>query len=162
MLIETPRLVIRNFVETDITAFSSIVSDVAVMRYVRDGRILSFKEAGEYIRSCLTNQERFGYARYAVTLKDSYELIGFCGYSWIQKEIDFGWRYAVKWWNQGYGTEAAHAVLDYGKRVLKLPFIVSYSFTENIGSIRIMEKIAMDFDVYLTLYNRKAVRYVKR
>jgi len=160
MKIETRRLVIRSFSETDVEAFASIVSDPMVMRYIADGRTLTIEEAGVYIRSCLNSQEEFGYARYAVTRKETQELMGFCGYALINGEIDLGWRYATKWWNQGFGTEAASAVLDYGINMLKLPLIVGYAFTVNIASIRIMKKIDMNFDRYLTLFGKQAVRYI--
>jgi RimJ/RimL family protein N-acetyltransferase len=53
-----------------------------------------------------------GLARYAVILKETGEMIGFCGFKRRSDCIDLGWRYARRVWGSGYATEAAHAVLE--------------------------------------------------
>ena len=73
--------------------------------------------------------------------------------------IDFGWRYARKTWNKGYATEAAAIVLDYGVNTLGLSGIVAESVTENVKSIRVIEKLGMQFEAFGELLGRKTVRY---
>lgn len=105
--------------------------------------------------------EEFGYSRYAVLLKDSGEFIGFCGFDHFNGELDFGWRYERRHWGKGYGTEAATAVLARGVEVLEFPLIVAITYPENDGSIRIMQKIGMEFDGYGELDGKRVIRYVK-
>ncbi|MEK3990379.1 MULTISPECIES: GNAT family N-acetyltransferase [Robertmurraya] len=50
------------------------------------------------------------------------------------------------YWGQGYGTEAAKALLRYGFEVLQLNRIYAQSFTTNPGSWRIMEKIGLKYE----------------
>jgi [ribosomal protein S5]-alanine N-acetyltransferase len=44
-------------------------------------------------------------------------------------------------WNQGFMTEAARAVIQYGFAVLKLAKIVVFTWPENRRSIRVVEKL---------------------
>jgi len=46
-------------------------------------------------------------------------------------------------WRQGLMTEAARAVLRYGFEELKLNRVSAQVFTDNIGSIRLLEKLGM-------------------
>ena len=162
MLLETDRLHIRPFIESDVGAFAPIVADPEVMRYVADGRTQSYEEAKEYVEGCMAKQVDLGYSRYAVVLKESMELIGFCGYIDFNGDLDFGWRLERRSWRNGYGTEAAEAVLRYGLEVLKFPLIVAVAYPANVASTRIMQKIGMDFDGYRSFNGKSVIRYVKR
>ena len=145
MLLETDRLAIRPFRQEDLDAYSRIVADPDVMRLLT-GQPQTFDEARQYIDECIDSEKENGFSRYAVLLKSVDELIGFCGYKMIDGEIDFGWRYARRHWNNGYGTEAAGAVLKYGIEDLKLPTLVAVALPENSASIRIMQKLGMERD----------------
>jgi len=70
-----------------------------------------------------------------------------------------GWRYARRVWGNAYATEAAGAVLDYGISTLKLSGIVAESAVENIGSVRVIERIGMQFEAFGEVRGRKTVRY---
>ena len=58
-----------------------------------------------------------------------------------------------------YATEAAVAVLDYGISTLKLSGIVAESAVENIGSVRVIERIGMQFEAFGKVRGRKTVCY---
>jgi RimJ/RimL family protein N-acetyltransferase len=75
MLIETDRLIIRSLRETDIPDYAVIVSDSEVTRYLRDSSRHSNEQAARYTNDCIKSEAREGFARYAVTLKDTGELI---------------------------------------------------------------------------------------
>lgn len=66
--------------------------------------------------------------------------------------VEIGWRLAADHWNQGYASEGARAVLDFGFTCLGLDEIVSFTVPLNLRSRRVMEKIGMtrspaeDFD----------------
>ena len=48
MLLQTNRLIIEHFKDSDILDWTKIESDADVRRFV-DGKVLSLKEAGEYL-----------------------------------------------------------------------------------------------------------------
>ena len=143
MKIETDRLLIRPFVEADFDPFANMVADPDVMKYIADGKALPRHKAFYYMKECIMLEKTLGYSRYAVLLKDSATFIGFCGYKPYLDNNDLGWRYAKEYWGKGYGTEAAMAVLKFGLEELKMEKIVCIAHPENIGSIRIMEKIGL-------------------
>jgi RimJ/RimL family protein N-acetyltransferase len=159
MIIETDRLTIRSFLESDIPEYAAIVADPQVTRFIADGSPHSYDGAAEYVRDCIRSEAEGGIARYAVVLRETGELIGFCGFSKEEGQIDFGWRYARGAWGNGYATEAAAAVLDYGINKLKLSGIVARSAVENLASVRVMEKIGMQFESFGQLRGRKTAFY---
>jgi ribosomal-protein-alanine N-acetyltransferase len=159
MMIQTNRLTIRSFLESDIPEYATIVADPEVTRFLGDGSPHSYEQATAYIYDCIRSEAKDGIARYAVTLTDTGELIGFCGFKRICDYIDFGWRYARRAWGNGYATEAAAAVLDHGVDTMKLSSIVAESALENAGSVRVMEKIGMQFESFGKVRGRKTVCY---
>ena len=160
MKLETERLLIRPFLSSDTDAYARVVADPEVMRYL-GGRAHCYEEAAQFVTGCVAMHEELGYSRYCVLLKDSQELIGFCGFDHFNGELDFGWRYARQHWGKGYGTEAAIAVLARGVEVLNFPLIVAIAYPENRGAIRIMQKIGMEFDGYGELDGKTVTRYVR-
>ena len=74
------------------------------MRFIGQGTIQSYEEAEKYVNNCIKDIEIKGWARFAVEIKNSNELAGFCGFALYNNELDFGWRYAKRFWNKGYGT----------------------------------------------------------
>jgi RimJ/RimL family protein N-acetyltransferase len=159
MIIETRRLTIRSFAESDIPAYAAIVADPEVTRFLGDGSPHTYEEAAAYVERCIRSEPEDGIARYAVILRETGELIGFCGFRREHGHIDFGWRYARHAWGNGYATEAAAAVLDHGINTLKLSGITARSAVDNIGSIRVMAKIGMQFETFGQLHGRKTVFY---
>ncbi|MCY4236860.1 MAG: GNAT family N-acetyltransferase, partial [Rhodospirillaceae bacterium] len=49
-------------------------------------------------------------------------------------------------WGQGYGTEAARAVIDYAFGAIGAKSIVSFTLPDNPGSERVMQKAGMAFE----------------
>ena len=50
-----------------------------------------------------------------------------------------------KAWGKGYATEAAQHSLNFGFNNLNLKLITGRAHVENIASIKVLEKIGMDF-----------------
>ena len=159
MRIETPRLIIRSFAAPDIPDYARIVADPQVTKYLADGSPHAHEEAESYIHDVIRRDRESGISRYAVERKADRDLIGFCGFKELEDYVDFGWRYAQHAWGQGYGTEAALAVLDYGLNALKLQSIAVQSFVDNIASLRIIEKLGFQIVEEIECYGNKMVRY---
>ncbi len=72
-------------------------------------------------------------------------MIGFCGFDhlWGGAEIEIGYWLAPEYWGKGLATEAAQAVMQYGKERLGLQQIVAVAQPANRASIRVMEKLGM-------------------
>ena len=58
-------------------------------------------------------------------------------------EAEMGWAISELYRGNGYSTEAAHALVDYGLRDLRFPRIIAFTTRSNLASIRVMEKLGM-------------------
>ncbi len=158
MLLETNRLIIEFFNTNDISDWAKIERDADVRRFV-DGKVLSIDKAGEYIQMNIRQYQTHGYGRYAVRLKQNRTLIGMCGFLNETYGIDFGYRYSKDSWGKGYGFEAAKKVLEYGFSELGLRIVLGLTAEQNLGSIRILEKLGFKFEEKFLFNNTKALRY---
>ncbi len=144
-LIETPRLILREFEISDAAALYELNSDPEVMRYTGDRPFSSIAEAETFVHNYDTYQ-RQGFGRWAVMSKDTGRLIGWCGLKRNEKDlIDIGFRFFREQWGKGYATEAAKATLDYGFEQLGLEQIIGRAARENKASLRVLEKLGMEF-----------------
>ncbi|WP_367718607.1 GNAT family N-acetyltransferase [Nitratireductor sp. GISD-1A_MAKvit] len=150
-IIETARLLLRNWRDEDRSLFHRINSDDTVMEFFPFRR--NREEADklmDFIRDGIT-RNGFGFA--AAEVKETGELIGFVGLHRVtglanlpDGAIEIGWRLAPEFWGKGYVTEAADAWLEFGFETLNLEEIVSFAVAENDRSIAVMRRIGMTRD----------------
>ncbi len=145
--IETPRLRLRRWRESDLEPFADLNADPEVMRYfpapyTREQTMLLF----EAIQREFTD---FGYGLYAAEEKDSERFMGYIGFHRADLAVDFcpgveiGWRLAKAFWNKGYATEGAAACLERGFGGLGFDTVLSFTAAVNRPSERVMQKIGM-------------------
>lgn len=146
-MIETKRLLLRRWKDTDLLPFIDINQDHEVMRYFPN--LLTAKEVTDMYGRIENHFTDWGYGLFAVEIKESAKFIGFVGLSHPRFESEFtpcveiGWRIARSSWNKGYATEAAKEVLRYSFESLSIEEIYSFTALENTPSCRVMEKIGM-------------------
>ncbi len=141
--LETPRLYLREFTIADVHMLYHMHQDPAVTRYTGDPLPWdSLAQTEKVLVEVILPQYKNGIGRWAVHLKETDEFIGWCGLKQVDDEIDLGYRYMQKYWGKGYATEAAQAVLQWGISQ-QLPNIIGCADTENIASIKVLEKIGM-------------------
>jgi len=83
---------------------------------------------------------------FAITFSDTHEFLGLFGMKlWAQKHsrAEIWYKIHSNYWNQGIATEAANRILDFGFNDLHLHRIQAGCAVENIGSIKVLEKIGM-------------------
>ena len=146
IILETPRLLLREFQEEDAPFFYELNEDPEVVRYTGDPPFDSVESARFFLRS-YDQYEKYGYGRWAVLLKPNNEWIGWCGLKHQPElgETDIGFRFFRRYWGQGYATESARACLDYGFNTLGLKRVVGRAMKDNKASIRVLEKIGLEF-----------------
>ncbi len=84
----------------------------------------------------------------AIIHKIDQEWIGWCGLDALdpaRSDPVLFYLLKEKYWGRGLATEAARAVLDYAFRVLNLPRIDSSAAGDNLASVRVMEKLGMNY-----------------
>ena len=144
--IETDRTILRGFKPHDVEGVLSFLGNSEVMRFSLSGPY-DRKKCEEFVNWCLGRYERKGYGLFAVTLKESKKIIGYCGF-YDQKidgcdEVELGYRLHPDFWNKGLGTEVALSVQNYGFFELGFPRLISIIESENKASIRVAQKNGM-------------------
>ena len=96
--------------------------DVDAMRWVGDARPLSRERCIEWLAVTCRNYATRGYGMATLLLRDSAEVVGFCGlvHPGGQREAEIKYALRRDFWNQGYASEAARGMLDYGAHKLGL------------------------------------------
>lgn len=144
--IETQRLVLRQFRLTD----AAVVQHLAGDRAKADTTLNVPHPYEDGIAEAWIETHRPGFeaeklATFAIVLRDSDELIGAIGLR-LDRPFDkaeFGYWVGKSIWNQGYATEAAKAILEYGFVDLRLNRISARHLARNLSSGRVMQKIGM-------------------
>lgn len=160
IIVETPRLVLREFLETDSEDMFRLNNDSEVIRYTGDPPFKSVEEARAFIHGYARYAE-FGYGRWTVLLKDTNEYLGWCGLSYNQNEheTDLGFRLLRERWNNGFATEAATHCLAYGFTQLNLIKIIGRAMKENKASIHVLEKTGMSFEKTFEAHSSECLQY---
>jgi [ribosomal protein S5]-alanine N-acetyltransferase len=144
-ILETPRLILREFSTDDADALGAVLSDAETMRFYR----APFDRTGveEWIARNLNRCAKDGHGLWAMILKTTDELIGDCGLV-VQEvdganEIEIGYHVRRDHWGRGLATEAARACRDYGFARLPVDRLISLIHPENLASRRVAEKNGM-------------------
>ena len=159
-MLTTKRLTLREFRQSDAPDFYHLNADAEVMKFTGDVPFQSVDEALQFIQN-YDAYARYGYGRWSVLITDNEEYIGWCGlkYSPEKDETDIGFRLMRKHWNKGYATEAAQACINYGFQHLQIPKIVGRAMLANHASIRVLEKIGLQFSHYFEENGVKWAQY---
>lgn len=144
IILETDRLILREFEVADAPHYHALNADPEVLRYTGDAPFPTLASAVDFL-SKYDHYAQYGYGRWTVLLRETGELIGWCGLKYLQdvEEVDLGYRFFQKHWRKGYATESGKACVRYGLEDLKLPFIVGRAMKGNIGSIRVLENCGL-------------------
>ena len=147
-MIETERLLLREYRPDDFDALYEIMSDSETMQPYP----APFDETRTrcWIEWNIENYAKYGFGLWAVVLKETGEFIGDCGIT-IQK-IDgenlpeIGYHIHKKYWRRGFAKEAALAVRDWAFENTDYPSLYSYCKYTNEASYKTAEAIGMHFE----------------
>ena len=150
MQLETTRLLIRDFIETDLDAVYAYGSDPEVVRYMVFPPS-TLAGTREHIARCMAlaaEQPRRGYDM-GIALRSTGEIIGGITLGVLdreQGEAAFSYLLNRAMWGQGYATEALTEMLRFGFVQLGLQRIADSCDVENTASARVMEKCGLRFE----------------
>jgi ribosomal-protein-alanine N-acetyltransferase len=151
VICQSERLLLREFIPQDANEMFRLNADPKVIQFTGDSPFKSIEEAKEFIRTY--DYSLHGFGRWAVIRKKDKAWIGWCGLKQNEEaEIDVGFRFHQKFWNEGFATEAAEAAINHAFNVLELDTIVGRAASENQASIRVLRKIGMRFKCKATCH----------
>jgi ribosomal-protein-alanine N-acetyltransferase len=159
--LETARLKLRLFTLDDLQIMYTLGTDPDVIKYA-DTPCKDLDEARQRLeQGPLFDYQKYGYGRFAVELKETGKVIGFCGIKYLP-EIDLpevGYRYLKEYWGRGIGTEAAQACVDFAREDLGIKKLIALIMPENIGSIKLAEKLGMKKGPAIHIFDVDADQY---
>jgi tRNA (cmo5U34)-methyltransferase len=147
--LQTQRLILRPFTLTDAPDVQRLAgareiaaTTLGIPHPYEDGM------AEEWIKTHTAAFKEKKAVNLAIALRETGELCGAIGLG-IDAEnnnAEIGYWIGKPYWRQGYCTEAAEAMLQYGFEVLGLHRIHSTHFSHNPASGRVMQKIGMSYE----------------
>lgn len=144
---ETQRLRLRQWRDSDLIPFFELNSDPEVMLYFPT--TLNQSETRGYIERLRSTIAENGWGFWAVESQATGEFMGFVGLNKPSADLPFnpcveiGWRLAKRFWGYGYATEAAQAALRFGFEILSLDEVVSFTPIQNKPSQAVMKRLGM-------------------
>lgn len=159
-IIETERLFLRELNVNDAESFYRLNLDKDVLKYTGDKPFENIENSKEFLEK-YNHYEKYGFGRWAVINKENGKFLGWCGlkFTEIRNEYDIGFRFFKKYWNKGYATESAKSCIDYGINKLQLTEILGRAMRENQASIRVLEKIGLEYNRDFDFEGNKGVIY---
>jgi RimJ/RimL family protein N-acetyltransferase len=139
----TPRLELRAFRPDDLDSLAAIYADPEVMRYIRGGVAEGPRTREQTAASMDAYAEEWtqrGYGVWAVVNRADGQLLGVCGFV---DRAEIGYIFGRASWGHGIATEAARACLWYGFEHLGYEEIGAGAKSENVASLRVLEKLGM-------------------
>jgi len=151
VILQTPRLILRPWRDSDLAPVAAITADPQVMRFFHLTRNRAQSDA--WVTRTQAHIDQHGFGIWAVEAPGVAPLIGFVGLAHVPERvpcapaIEAVWTFGAAWWRHGYCTEAARAAMQDGFIRLGLPEIVAFTAARNMPSQGVMQKLGMTRDM---------------
>jgi RimJ/RimL family protein N-acetyltransferase len=145
--LQTARLLLRPFADTDSEAIYALQSNPRVLRYwdsppwTDPARTAAFLAASRQIE-----QDGSG-ARFAIETVQTRVFVGWCSmFRWnpVYRSLGIGYCLDEPAWGKGYATEAVGAMLHWAYNALDLNRVDAELDTRNAASARVLEKLGFE------------------
>ena len=142
-ILETGRLVMREWRQSDFDAYAASNADPEVQRFL--GGPQDREQSWRTLALQIGHWELRGYGQWALERREDGRMIGRAGLwnpeGWFGVEV--GWKLDRDAWGHGYATEAAAASLEWAWRTLDLDRVLSVIAPENEASLRVAARLGM-------------------
>jgi aminoglycoside 6'-N-acetyltransferase len=145
--IESERLRIRRFKDSDLAPFMAYRNDPEVARY-QSWDSLDEQEASTFIREVMSARAGVPgeWIQFAIESKVTGDLIGDCGLRVAEHEpyrAEIGFTLAREYQGRGFASEAVSRLLDYAFGTLKLHRVIAIADCRNTPSWALLERVGM-------------------
>lgn len=145
--IETTRLRLRGWQQTDLDAFAELNANPDFVRFLGQGVPISRFDSWKVLTMLTGHWVLKGFGIWVVEDKVSDEFLGRVGIwepdGW--PGIEVGWGIAPKHWGKGYAREAALASIDWGFKNLETDTLISVIHPDNHASKSVAAKVGESF-----------------
>ena len=137
MLIETERMIVRDFTLDDLDDLQEIFGGAEVMKYCEPA--YSREKTEKFLREFCIGRK--GAA--AAVLKESSKVIGYILFNEYEESVyEIGWIFNRQYWRRGYAYEACRAVMAYGFSERNAHKIFAEAI-DGVKSVGLMKKLGM-------------------
>jgi len=150
--LETPRLVLREIVPSDVDVIFRNQSDPAVIRYIGRAPHASIAESQALLERLFEGQRAGTDVRWGLVLRETSEFAGTCGFwKWNKQHqcAELGYEIAPSFWGKGLMVEALRPILHYGFTVMGLHRVEANIDPDNHASRRVVEKLGFQQEALL-------------
>ncbi|MFL6299366.1 MAG: GNAT family N-acetyltransferase [Terriglobales bacterium] len=147
--IETERLLLRPITMKDAPDIFAYASDPEVTKYVRFVTHESIKDTHAFIRRVQASYKKGITPLWGMQLKTTGRLIGALGFlQWPNPDqrAELGYVINPIVWGEGYVTEAAKAVCNFGFKKMNVNRIEAGTIVGHVASQRVLEKCGFKFE----------------
>ncbi|TPN89108.1 GNAT family N-acetyltransferase [Aquimarina algicola] len=160
MILETERLLLREFTIDDADFILELVNTPQWLKYIGDKGVKTLNDAEKYLKEGpITSYRDNGFGLWLVQLKNTNIAIGMCGL--VNRNtldhIDIGFAMLPDYSKKGYGFEIASATLNYAKNSLNIDKVIAITDPNNIASIQLLNKLGLHFEKTLKLSDDDSV-----
>lgn len=156
--LETKRLVLRPFADHDASEVQRLAGDKEVADTTTNiPHPYTEEMAEEWISKHKDEFSREEGVTFAITKKTKDSVIGAISLMKISKfhQAELGYWIGKSYWNNGFCSEAAQAVIQYAFTELSLVRIHAFHMSRNPSSGRVMQKLSMQHEGSRKLHLRK-------
>ena len=151
--IATKRLILRRPRLSDADdIFDSYAADPEVSRYVTWRPYKDRSEVAPFLQSRLARWDSGEELSWAITRAEKDRVIGMIGCRVREHAADIGYVMSRNYWNRGYTTEAANALVGWASNLEFVSRVWAVCDVENIASSHVLEKIGMQREGILRRY----------
>jgi RimJ/RimL family protein N-acetyltransferase len=145
-VVETERLSLRQLTPADAPFIMELVNEPSWLRFIGDKNVHCIADAERYIAEGPgRSYANHGFGLFLTETRSDRTPVGICGL--IKRDtlpdVDIGFAFLPRFWNQGYAYEAARATLDYARDTLGIGRVVAVTLAENASSIRLLERLGL-------------------
>ncbi len=141
--IETDRLILRPYVDSDKPMMASLHANPAVMEFMKDSKPLSVVDAAVTFARYLECWTVDGFSIFSVRLKNTGSFIGECGFWHRLDKPGVSMRFLLdsSYWRQGYGSEMNVAVTAWLFNETGVQSFWAVTQARNKGSVAILRRL---------------------
>ena len=146
--LETKRLVLRTFQEGDtLDVYNGWESDPEVARYMCWSSHSDIEKTKSWIDFEIGQVDKKDWYRWAITGKDTGELMGTCLIYYDSETLAYEVSYNLsrKYWGYGYITEAMTAAIQFAKEELKITELKGSHAKVNTASENVLKKLGFTY-----------------
>jgi len=165
-LIQTDRLILREWELSDFDAYAAMMADSAVMQFLSlTGTPMTRFAAWNSFAIFAGHWLLRGFGFFAVCERETGTFVGHVG-PWRPEgwpDLEVGWTLRSEYWGRGYATEAARAAINYAFEELGCARVISLITPNNVRSIAVAQRLGERLDGEITLPHlppdRKILQY---